>query len=344
MGNTADIDVHIGAKTRSTASFAHTMYPDEASRDHRNGKSQNKPLRYRTGSSDLPLSVSGPMATNQDEENENDLTFSSVPHDVVPEPAAPESSAGNLEELVTSEHDDTDSSEPVCGVPRSPEIAHDISVTSESVPRAVEPPELVLSGPVPLETLCGVPQTPEIVCGASEPSDPAASQPASIEPNFRSSVPFESARHASVSSELVPVRTVTSEPGHGAPVSYETVRYIPVPIAVTNNYYIETSALLPPSSAQKWKVSYEKCLKVAMQLDLYDGWKLLASKLHFDEVIDWVDQWAKNKNTSPTVLLLQKWMIKQNTENDETCFNSLLNAFRAMSRNDIADDLEDLDD
>ena len=320
-------------KPKSIASFA-SRYPvtDETSRNHEKRKSQNKPPRCCTNIADVPSSVSGPMAGNCEEENRNNHMLALVPDDAsptIPSLPVPATSEFSIQNPV--------SSEPVSNFSVSPEAVHD------------------------------VPRTSDTVCATSVPVDPGFT-----EPNAKATPTFKSACHyPGPPKQVLALPNLT---GLGAPVSSESAQCVPVPaapilteqfrgapvlssalgpstrnavanhnISVTNNCYSETSSLLPPLSTQEWKISYKKCDKIAKHLDLIDGWKLLASKLQFEIAINWVDQWAKNMNKSPTVLLLEKWM-EQSTENNEACFNCLLEALRSMCRKDIADELEDLDD
>ena len=323
---------------KSKASFASTS-PDvytaagETFRNHEKGKSQTKCPSCCTNRADVPSSVSRPMAGNCEEENRNNHMLTLVPDDAgrafpsVPEPATPESSIQNVAKVVPSEHDDSVSSEPVSSFSVSPEAVLDVSRASDTV------------------------------CGVSVPDNPGFT-----EPNSEATPPFESDCHSPIPPEQVlvapvltdlgvpvPVAPILSEPSHGALIlnpglgpSTRNAIINTYNISVTNNSYGETSSLLPPLSTQEWKVSYENCDQIAKHLDLFEGWKLLASKLQFDKAINWVEQWARNTNKSPTVLLLEKWM-EQNTGNNETCFRCLLDALRSMCRNDIADELEDFE-
>ena len=69
---------------------------------------------------------------------------------------------------------------------------------------------------------------------------------------------------------------------------------------------------------------------------------MLASKLNCDKAINWVEQYCNNKNASPTIILLEEWMMKHKNDTDEECYNRLINALRGMDRNDIADELEEM--
>ena len=95
-------------------------------------------------------------------------------------------------------------------------------------------------------------------------------------------------------------------------------------------------------SAREWEVSYEICKKIGEHLDLHAKWKMLASKLKFDKAIDGVEQLASNNHASPTEILLREWMLAQNKEDRDTCYQRLIIALTDMDRNDIVDDLEDV--
>ena len=79
----------------------------------------------------------------------------------------------------------------------------------------------------------------------------------------------------------------------------------------------------------------------SVHLDLREKWKMLASKLKFDRAIDGVEQTASISHTSPTVTLLREWMLVQNRESNDTCYQRLIKALKDMDRQDIVDDIVD---
>ena len=83
--------------------------------------------------------------------------------------------------------------------------------------------------------------------------------------------------------------------------------------------------------------------KIAEELDLNDGWKLLACKLKFHTAIDKVSRWSSNKRESPTELLLREWMKSNEIRQCDDAYERLLNALKAMGRQDIIHRLEDLE-
>ena len=122
------------------------------------------------------------------------------------------------------------------------------------------------------------------------------------------------------------------------PVHNQTINW------VVHNYYSSPENNLVPG--HEWNVSYEKCQRIARDLDLpsiRENWKVLASKLKFDRIIDGVEQIASNKGGSPTVILLREWMKSQDKENRDTCYQRLIKALQDMGRIDIVDDLEEID-
>ena len=124
-----------------------------------------------------------------------------------------------------------------------------------------------------------------------------------------------------------------------ASVQNQTINYI------VNNVYHQ-SAPLNLGSGHEWKVPYEKCHIIAQHLDLRsipENWKMLASKLKLDRVIEGVERTASNQGESPTVILLREWMKNQIKDDRETCYQGLIKALEDMGRADIIDALEDAD-
>ena len=110
-----------------------------------------------------------------------------------------------------------------------------------------------------------------------------------------------------------------------------------------NQFGNNSSLGLPLDETHEWVVSYEQICKIGEELDLNDGWKMLASKLKFDIAIDKVSQWSRNRGESSTELLLRVWMKSNEIRQCDDVFERLLNALTAMDRQDIIHRLEDLE-
>ena len=103
---------------------------------------------------------------------------------------------------------------------------------------------------------------------------------------------------------------------------------------VHHHHYQKTCSQLALKNSNDWIFSYEELEKIA-RLDRHDEWKMLASKLRFDSMIDEAERRAHNERTSPTVIMLSLWM-----QTKEASRVQLKRALTCMKRKDILDDLE----